>query len=207
MARFALADALPDFGPRVARPDPQAGPAEEPAPAPQRAMPDPEDLVRHAVGTAEAALAARLAFEHSAAMEALRETHAAEMAALAQGLGAEAGALIERRMAALEEGLTAHASAVAARILGSVLSEELQKRSVAGLVASIREAARDGDALRIEVRGPQSLYESLRAALGGRADSLHFVEAPGFDLELRVDGELFETRLSEWSVALGDILS
>jgi hypothetical protein len=57
------------------------------------------------------------------------------------------------------------------------------------------------------VRGPQSLFETLSAALGDHAGEFSYVEAPGFDLAVTIDGNLFETRLSEWSAALADILA
>jgi hypothetical protein len=94
-----------------------------------------------------------------------------------------------------------------ARILGSVLSDELCKRSLDGLARSIRAAIADAEAVRIQVRGPQSLFETLQAALGEGAGSFDFVEAPGLDLTVSIDGNLFETRLSEWSGAVQEILS
>ena len=33
-----------------------------------------------------------------------------------------------------------------------------------------------------------------------------YIEAPGFDLSVTIDGNLFETRLSEWSAILSEIL-
>lgn len=65
----------------------------------------------------------------------------------------------------------------------------------------------DREAVRIQVRGPQSLFEPLRTALGERAGNLQFIETPGFDLTVSIDGNLFETRLSEWSSALSGALS
>jgi hypothetical protein len=47
----------------------------------------------------------------------------------------------------------------------------------------------------------------LQQALGDRAGSFDFVEAPGLDLTVSIDGNLFETRLSEWSGAVQEILS
>ena len=74
------------------------------------------------------------------------------------------------------------------------------------LAQSIRAAVEEHETFRIEVRGPQSLFEALQAALGDQAGNFGFVEAPGFDLSVTIDGNLFETRLSEWSAVLSEIL-
>ena len=87
------------------------------------------------------------------------------------------------------------------------LSDELAKRSLESLAQSIRAAVGDTEAVRIQVRGPQSLFETLQAALGERGGSFDYVEAPGLDLIVSIDGNLFETRLSEWAGAMQEILS
>ena len=66
---------------------------------------------------------------------------------------------------------------------------------------------RDGEAVRISIRGPASLYDGLQASLGAFAADLHFEEAPGFDLTVAIDDAVFETRLSEWSAALSQVLT
>ena len=62
-------------------------------------------------------------------------------------------------------------------------------------------------AARIGVRGPLSLFEPLKAALGSRAANLDFAEAPGFDLTVSIDETVFETRIAEWSASLSEVLS
>ena len=57
------------------------------------------------------------------------------------------------------------------------------------------------------MRGPLSLFETLKASLGPRAANLDFVEAPGFDLTVAIDEAVFETRIAEWSAALSEALS
>ncbi len=71
-----------------------------------------------------------------------------------------------------------------ARIVGGVLSEDSCRsaRSTASRIDP-RQAIADRETIRIEVRGPQSLFEALaaRPARPGRG-SLDYVEATGFDL-------------------------
>lgn len=202
MAALALFEALPDFGRRNGTVQQQVAPA--PPAAPQI---DVDSIVRAEVALAEAALAARLNDDMEAALAAERETHAAEVERLQRQAGAMAAELISARLGGMEARLAELASAGAARILGSFLSDELQRRSIDSLAATVAAAVADRDVARIEVRGPQFLFEALGAALGDEAGRLRYVEAPGFDLLVSVDGDLFETRLAEWSTALSDILS
>ena len=129
------------------------------------------------------------------------------MEAVLQRFGEQAGETIATRISEMESRIGEQSAAGAARILGAFLSEELQKRSIESLAQSIRAAATDREAVRISVHGPQSLFATLSAALGERAVEFDFIEAPGFDLVVNIDGNLFETRLSEWATVLADILA
>jgi hypothetical protein len=208
MALLTLADVLPDFGPRTARPAPVPGRlAPEPAPAPKAPLPDVDALVAAAVARAEDALESRLAAEHAATLEAAGEAHAAECLRLQRELGEKAAAIIATRLDAMEQRIADTAAAAAARLLGSVLSDDLRRRSVESLARSIREAASDREAVRIRVHGPQSLFESLRDALGEDGAALDFAETASFDLTVSIDGSLLETRLGEWASVLAEALS
>ncbi|TIU24661.1 MAG: hypothetical protein E5W38_30465, partial [Mesorhizobium sp.] len=87
------------------------------------------------------------------------------------------------------------------------VSDDLQKRSLDALTRTIGAAVADSEAVRIGVRGPLSLFEPLKAALGDRAANLDFTEAPGFDLTVTIDETVFETRIAEWSASLSEVLS
>ena len=208
----ALFDVLTDFGARPQRMVAQT--SAEPRPdtvvgftAPATPPPDVSEIVAAEVARAELALEQRLSLAHEAALEAERQAHAAEVETLMRRLGEESGHAIASGIAEMEARLCDLTTSAAARILGSVLSDELCKRSLDGLARSIRGAIGDAEAVRIHVRGPQSLFETLQAALSERAGSFDFVEAPGLDLTVSIDGNLFETRLSEWSGAVQEILS
>lgn len=213
MAILNLFDVLQDFGavsppPAVAEPCAAArAPAPQEQQPPDWTRPDPAQDMQGEIARAEAALEERLTLEHNAALDELKLAHATEMEAMLQRFGETAGETIARRIDEMEARIGDQASAATARILGSFLSDELQKRSLESLAQSIRAAARDREAVRVEVRGPQSLFATLSAALGERAAEFDFIEAEGFDLQVNIDGNLFETRLSEWAAALSDILA
>ena len=204
MTAPALFDVLKDF---ATRPQPaativSASPFIEPGPP----RPGMEELVRAEVAKAEAALEVRLVLAHEAELEALRQEHAARIDEVFRAIGETAGETIALRLGEMEERLGHRAATTAARILGAFLSDELQKRSMESLARSIRAAVEERESFRIDIRGPQSLYEALRKALGDQAGNFGYVEAPGFDLSVTIDGNLFETRLTEWSAVLSEIL-
>jgi hypothetical protein len=206
MAHAALFDLLPDFGAALPRNAP--APAErESVPAPTKPAVDIDAVVAHAVAEAEAALEARLQLAHEAALEAERQKYAEETQAFLESLGEDVGTKIVERIDKMEARLGELVGATVARIVGSLLSEDIQKRSLEALADAIRESVGDTDAVRIGVRGPQSMFETLGQALGPLADQLDFVEAPGFDLTVVIDDAVFETRMAEWAEALGEVLS
>ncbi len=199
MAAHALIDALPDFG---ARPVLRAAP---PPPAPPPV--DIEALVAHRVAEAEAALAERFQEALDAERAETEARHAAGMAAERARLGEAAAALIGERLADMEHRLATLGGDALARMLGSLMSEELQRRALARLAGVIRAALADRDAVRVEIGGPVSLIEPLRDALGDQPVAVDYVERPGFDVVVAIDGDLFETRLGEWSATLSDIIA
>ncbi|TGS54570.1 hypothetical protein EN826_033415, partial [Mesorhizobium sp. M1D.F.Ca.ET.183.01.1.1] len=111
--------------------------------------------------------------------------------------GGDLGAAVAARIDTMEARVSELAGATIARIIGGLLSEDLQKRSLAALSRAIGAAVADSEAVRIGVRGPLSLFEPLRQAVGSRAAHLDFAEVPGFDLTVTIDEAVFETRIAE----------
>ena len=209
MVSAALFDLLPDFGPRgpSAGPAPSAAAAVERKPAAPAQQADIGLLIAEAVADAEAELEARLAAAHQAALEAERQASDDAAKAFLESFGGDVGAAVATRIEAMEARVAELTGATVARIIGGVVSDDLQQRSLAALARTISAAIADGEAVRIGVRGPLSLFEPLKAALGSRADNLDFTEAPGFDLTVAIDETVFETRIAEWSASLSEVLS
>ncbi|MER9353564.1 hypothetical protein NKI61_09700 [Mesorhizobium sp. M0514] len=208
MASAALFDLLPDFGARSQRAgQPSLAAMAEPRPETSAPQADIGALIAEAVIDAEAALEARLAISHQAALEAQRQANADEAKAFLESFGGDLGAVVTARIEIMEAKVSDLVGATIARIIGGLVSDDLQKRSLEALAGTIREAVGDSEAVRIAVRGPLSLFETLKASLGPRAANLDFVEAPGFDLTVAIDEAVFETRIAEWSAALSEALS
>jgi hypothetical protein len=212
MPSGALFDLLPDFGSRTPRPpqSPAAWPAaSEPQHLPEPPPPQPDigTIIAEAVADAEAALRKSLTEEHQAALEAERDAAAAEAKAFMRSFGGDVGTMIASRIGDMESRVSDLVCATVARIVGGLLSDDLQRRSLDALARTILSTVSDSEAVRISVHGPLSLFETLTDALGPRADNLDFVEAPGFDLTAVIDDAVFETRMSEWSAALSEVLA
>ena len=94
-------------------------------------------------------------------------------------IGETAGETIALRLGEMEERIGHQAATAAARILGSFLSDELQKRSMESLAQSIRAAVEERETFRIDIRGPQSLFEALQTALGDQAGNFGYRRGAG----------------------------
>ncbi|MCV0381270.1 hypothetical protein [Nitratireductor sp.] len=214
---LSLFDVLPDFGAPTPPPspgdhaadhgfNPLSQPDEQPVAAAEPVRPL-QTQTDELIAAAQIALAERLSREHAEAMEQERQRHADEMDALRAQLGEAAGQTITQHFTVLENQLVELATQATARMLGSVLTEDLQKRSIAELERVVRSAIDDREALRIRVSGSPALWEALKAGLGEKASHVDFAEAPGFDISVTIDEELFETRLTEWSETLAGLIS
>lgn len=208
MRQASLSDLLPDFG---APPHHGSVPvhtlAEPPAFADTPPAIDIDKLIALAVAKAEDALEAKLTAAFTEKLEAERRTMAEEAKALVEGLGSDIGQAVDRHTRQMEQHLHELMGDAVARVISGLLSDDLKKRSLVALEKIIRDTLADAEAVRITVRGPLSLYEPLKAALGQRAGSLDFTEAPALDLTLVVNDTVVETRMSEWSAALSEVLS
>lgn len=207
MAAPALADVLKDFGSavllekkvRIAEPVAHQAPA--------TAAPPDEALIDEAVQTAVAEATAGLAAEHAAEIETMKDAHGQEIARLQAEIGEKSGDLIVARFEQMEQQLVELTSSVVARILGAALTDDIQQKALETLSAEIANAVRDRETVRIRVHGPLSLFESLQARLGKHADRVEYTETGNIDLTVAIDDALFETRLSDWSAALAEIMA
>ena len=206
----ALFDLLPDFGTtapkasKAARNGAFAPPESVEPTVPER---DLGILVAEAVAEAETALASRLNEAHQAELSTMQAAHLAEKTAFLETLGGDIGKAVAAHMTEMEQRVATLTATAVARLLGGHLSNDLQRRSLEALTATLSDAMRDGEAVRIRIRGPALLFETLQTALGGLAGNLDFTEADGFDLTVTIDDVVFETRMAEWSGALSEVLA
>ncbi|MCO6392894.1 hypothetical protein GTW25_17860 [Aliihoeflea aestuarii] len=210
MRSRSLAEALPDFGPAVAVFAARTPPRTQQASEPRGSLTgDVEWQVRldNAVADTEARMTASLQEKHEIDLERLAQAHRLELETVSQDFAATMGAAISARFQELEDRVTLVTTAAAARLISGVLSDDLRKRSIERMETVLRAAIEDRETVRITVRGPASLYEPLRKAMGDHAERMRFVDAPNADLSVSVDETVYETRLAEWSGALAEVIA
>ncbi|RVC78595.1 hypothetical protein EN766_09070, partial [Mesorhizobium sp. M2A.F.Ca.ET.046.02.1.1] len=157
MVSAALFDLLPDFGSRTPHASQAATPREAAhmpaAPAPHAPQADIGALIAEAVADAEATLEARLALAHQAALDAERQASDDAARAFLESFGGDLGAAVATRIDAMEQRVAELAGATVARIIGGLLSDDLQERSLQALSRAIAAAVADNEAVRIGIRG------------------------------------------------------
>jgi uncharacterized protein YunC (DUF1805 family) len=208
MTGHALVDALTDFGSATRRPsaDPMQPPIVDPVEEAVQAF-DYAAALAGGIAEAEAALAERLAAEYGASVAEMESRHATELASIQTELGKQAAAIVNKRLDAMCGQISASTAAIAARVLGTMVTDDLSRRSIEALSATIGAALEDREAVRIRVRGAPALCEALRESIGARADQVDFAPGDGFDLTVTIDESILETRLGEWAHALTEVLA
>lgn len=218
MPAIALSDVLTDFGLRggpaqaaIIASVPGAGAAPGPRLEQKPVLPprpDVGDLIAAEVKRAESALELRLQVEHGAAMQAERQKHAAELAALAESFGTRTGEALSGRLSQLGSEAADSVTAAVARILGTVVGEDIRKRSLESLAAAVAAAFSGNEAIRISAIGPAPMLAALRTSLGDDlAARLDAAETEGSDITVDIDGSVIETRLADWADTLAEILA
>lgn len=97
-----------------------------------------------------------------------------------------------------EEKMTELVCTSVAGILAGILNEELVRKSIEALAGRLREISGAGGALRIDVRGPVSLFEKLKIALGENVPELRYTEDNDPDLTIEIDSQIISSRIGEW---------
>jgi uncharacterized protein YunC (DUF1805 family) len=194
MTGHALVDALTDFGSATRRPsaDPMQPPIVDPVEEAVQAF-DYAAALAGGIAEAEAALAERLAAEYGASVAEMESRHATELASIQTELGKQAAAIVNKRLDAMCGQISASTAAIAARVLGTMVTDDLSRRSIEALSATIGAALED--------------REALRESIGARADQVDFAPGDGFDLTVTIDESILETRLGEWAHALTEVLA
>ncbi len=210
MGQAALADFLTDFGARPRSVPPVAAPVLTVLPTLQPAPPVPQvDIdaeIAKAVMAAEAELSERFEAVYEDRLATERAAHEAAMRDLGARLGTELGQRLDAALGAAEERIVGILSGSVSRILAQLATDAVAARAVGELARAVSEAIGDAEAVRVKVRGPQSMFMPLTVALGKHARHLELVESDGPDIMVTVDDTLFETRVSDWSRALDGIV-
>lgn len=132
---------------------------------------------------------------HAAELETLRSTYLDELAT--------------RVVSQLREGVDAIATNLSeqtAAILAPILTEELSTKAVAALADVVRASMPDGEGVTLVVKGPQSLFDTLKAQPGFDEAGMKFTENTDIDLSVEVGESVFVTRMSAWASSLRKVM-
>lgn len=219
----SLEDLLPDFGGEGRRravvaaatffpmaPQPPAPPepcaAAEIAPSHPPLPPqiDMQEKIATEVADAESRIRQELGAAFEADLSLERERHERQLAEFQASFAAEAGKRIAEGWDEIAVQIAEITTGVTAKLLAPLLSDDVTRRSIDRLAATIRESLADREAVRFKIAGPGTLFASLKETLGPLAAQCDFTEAPGFDLNVAIEGSVIETRLAEWSAKINE---
>lgn len=148
-----------------------------------------------------------LAATHQAEMEAERSRHLEEINEMRTCFEQDFSTTLAQRFDQLATELSESIGEQVARVVAPFLERSLSEQMIGHLAGAIAQVLADHEGTRVAVSGSQSMFESLKTALGDRAAQLDFTEADGFDLTARLEDTVLSTRLSEWADTLREILS
>lgn len=190
---------MPEFpadpGPDVAAMQAEAGPA-----------PDLDAIRAAARDEGYQAAVAELRSENEAALAEMQAAHDAALAALRQQLEIEVTETIGARFSALLADLGAQIGGEAAHILAPFLASEVEKRLADRFAEELKAVLAAEGTMCVTVRGPESLFERLKAhpALAGM--TLDRAEADEVDLSAEIGSRILSTRLAAFGETLAEVL-
>lgn len=206
MSAAALYKLLTDFAP------PPPALREEPLqhfvpePVEPEAKPDIPALLAAEYARAERETTVRLEAAHREEIERQTERHRRDLDDMFARLGEAMAREVCERLDATVSRVNDLASDALARLVASVMEEDVRQRSCEALAATVLATLQNAEALRIDIRGPLAMFEAFRTALGETALELAYTEDSQPDLVVHIDETVLQTRLAEWASAIAEAL-
>ena len=176
------------------------------------ALPEPEPVDIEAIKreayaegheAGEKAAAERLEVDR----QAMEIAHAQALAERDQKLRDEFAALLASKLPEVIHKLSLSVSEQAAIALAPVIGEALADKAVKDLAELLQAAIASGEAGKIEVKGPRSLFQKLQAELPEHAGFLRHVEEEDLDLTAEFGDAALVTRISAFTASLKKVLA
>lgn len=148
--------------------------------------------------------------EIRAAWDAERESreaqHARAQETLRTRLEGDAVGRLEAMLRDTVEQVADRVCGEVAPVLAPILQEAIASKAIHELARTVKDALLAEKAATITVRGPLSLFEKFKAALGDDAPDLQHKEAEDLDLSVELNDAVLVTRLSAWAGSLKKVL-
>jgi hypothetical protein len=149
--------------------------------------------------------------EIRSAWEAERESadakHAKALDSLKYRLEGDALIRLETMLRDTVERLADHVCEQVAPVLAPVLQEAVAAKAIEDLARAVKDALLSEKAAQVTVRGPVTLFEKFKAALGEDAPDLQHKEADDLDISIDINDAVLVTRLSAWAGSLKKVLA
>ncbi len=176
-------------------------------PAPAAPRVDVEAERREAFEEGRLQAEKELGAAHTAAIVELEERHAAEMEALKTRCENEIAAMIFDRFSDMGSQLADLYGGQVARALMPVLEASLVEKAVAGLGRLVSQTIAHGEACKITVKGPTTLFEALKTHLTDETLIFRHIETADIDLSVEFGDSILVTRMAAWADTVRKVLA
>jgi len=91
------------------------------------------------------------------------------------------------------------------QVLLPVFEEDVTRRAVERLAEVVRETLLESGISTVVVRGPERLYERLKALLENQGIESRFIESASVDISVEINETVLTTRLATWAQSLSEV--
>ncbi len=168
---------------------------------------DVEELCEAARLEGHEAASAELSKVHETEIATLMSMHAGELDELRATFEGQIASMVHERFEKLTRTLCDSLSENVLEILMPLLDEQIAKKTVDELSASIARAVSDKAVSEVVVKGPLRLFTALQRKLEPGGVTCRHEENDGVDIVVEVDGSVLASRLGVWKDGLAEVLS
>lgn len=142
---------------------------------------------------------------HEEELTAITQAHASDLEQMAAVHEDEVVAMIHRRFQEMTQTLSQSLAEQTLQVLLPVFDEELCRRAVATLAASVHEALQEAGTSAVVVRGPINLYERLKPMFDADGVESRLIETNSIDISVEINETVLVTRLAAWAQSLAEV--
>jgi hypothetical protein len=173
--------------------------------APQAPEIDIEEERQASYGMGFRAATQEAEIKHEEELTEIAQAHAADIEQMAAVHEDEVIGMIHRRFQEMTQALSQSLAEQTLQVLLPVFDEELCRRSIATLAASVHDALQETGISAVVVRGPANLYERLKPLFDDDGVESRFVETSLVDISVEINETVLVTRLAAWAQSLSEV--
>lgn len=143
--------------------------------------------------------------KHATELASLREAHAKELQAMAETHENDTIWMIHTRFHEMTQVISQTVAEQTLQVLLPVFEEDVTRRAVERLAEVVRETLLESGISTVVVRGPERLYERLKALLENQGIESRFIESASVDISVEINETVLTTRLATWAQSLSEV--